>query len=286
MGKPRKGIDYKTCVKCKNQKQVNTHFYSSNSPMFPDGRVAICKQCVQKELNVSDVNTVKSILRQIDRPFIAEEWQKALDSGKEPFGWYLRVISGLKKYRDSTYEDSIEGEVDNSKYKKENEIITDEELYGSPTIEVIRKWGTGFSNKEYYELETTWNDMIRANDINTPQHKTNLELYCSLKVKTKRALEDNELKTFETMNKQFLEVQKNSGFRPIDRKTSDESAGVRNFSTIFEEVERDGFIEPYKIEFYQDIVDKTIMYLANYTRKLLNMEQLIEAPPDAPKQEE
>ncbi|MEK5036311.1 hypothetical protein MKY96_33200 [Paenibacillus sp. FSL R7-0302] len=274
----------KVCTKCRTEREITENFYSSSSSMFPDGRVTICKACIQEELDVTNNDSVKRVLRQIDRPFLATEWQKSLDSGREPLGWYLRKISALHQYKNLTYEDSVDGEVDLLKFKDDNDFdITEEDIYDKATPDIRRKWGTGYSDKEYYELEITWKEMIDANAITTPQHKTNLELYCQLKVKIKRALEKDDFKTFEALNKQFADVQKNSGFRPIDKISGSESSGIRNFSTIFEEVERDGFIEPYSMVYEQDIIDKTILYLNNYTRKLMNMGQLSEPPEDTPK---
>lgn len=276
MAHPKKGTEYKICQgTCRKNKPMIVNFYSSDSVLFNDGRVPLCKKCIQDQIDVTDINSVKKMLRQIDKPFIATEWQKCLSSGKEPFGWYLRQISSLHQYRGMGYADSIDGEVNTSTYKANNDIaLSEDDIYEKPSIEIIRKWGTGYSTKEYYELESTWNEMDSANDISTPQHKTNLEIYCQLKVKVKRSLEKDDYKTFDMLNKQFAEVQKNSGFRPIDKKSGSESTGLRSFGVIFEEVERDGFIEPWDIEVTQDIVDRTILYMSNYTRKLLNMDTI------------
>lgn len=283
VGKLKKGIEYKKCIECKRDRQLTAHFYSSNSPLFKeDGKVSICKACIQEQVDVTDLNSVKRVLRQLDKPFIAAEWQSSLNSGKEPFGWYLRVISSLNQYKDTTYEDSIEGTVSDIRYKEQNDLITEEDIYEKPTIEVLRKWGTNYSDKEYYELENTWNDMITSNDISTPQHKKQLKYYCQVAILLDRAIDSGDGEIIQKINKQFLDIQKNSGFRPIDKISASESAGVRSFSSIFEEVEKDGFIIPDVLNYEQDIIDKTIVYIANYTRKIMSMEQLIEAPDDVP----
>lgn len=280
----KKVTEYKTCIgKCKKSKPMAVNFYASDSPMFEDGRVPICKKCLQNQVDVTDINSVKKILSQIDKPFIATEWQKCLSSGKEPFGWYLRQISSLHQYKGMGYEDSIDGKVDAFSYKIQNDLeLSEDELFEKPTIEVIRKWGTGYSNKEYYELESTWNEMTSANDISTPQHRKQLKYYCQMSILLDRAIESGDESKIDKLNKQFLAIQQNSGFRPIDKKGSSETTGIRSFGVIFEEVERDGFIEPWDIEVKQDIVDKTILYMSNYTRKLLNMDSLYEVDDDVP----
>lgn len=278
--------DYKVCADCKVEKRTAANFYKTNSPMFPDGRVSICKSCIQKQIDVTDINSIKGMLRSIDKPFISEIWQNSLDSGREPFGEYLKMISGLHQYNSLTYDQSVEGEVDDLGYKYTNDEITDEDLYGKPTIETLRKWGTGYSTKEYHELEKTWTDMMTTNDITTPQHIDSLFQYCKLKVLVNRALEENDMKTFETLNKAFAQVQKDSGFRPIDKVSGSESAGVRNFSTIFSEIEKEGFIPPLPLDFEQDVIDATIMHLQNYTRKILDMGKLTGPDGDTPQVED
>jgi hypothetical protein len=68
-----------------------------------------------------------------------------------------------------------------------------------------------------------------------------------------------------------------SKFRAMDKTDADKTGGVRNFCTIYSEVEKDGFIPPW--EYYkkikgiaQDIVDKTIMHIENFTLKLNKIE--------------
>ena len=278
-----KDTEYKHCIGCKKNKPIVVNFYASDSPMFHDGRVPLCKKCIQDQIDVTDVNSVKKILRQIDKPFIASEWQKCLKSGKEPFGWYLRQISSLHQYKGMGYEDSVDGQVDSFSYKIQNDIeLSEDEIYEKPSLEIIRKWGTNYSNKEYYELENMWKEMTSANDISTPQHRKQLMYYCKVAILLDRAIDSSEEGKIEKLNKQFLEIKKNSGFRPIDRKNGSESTGIRSFGVIFEEVERDGFIEPWKVEITQDIVDKTILYMQNYTRRLLNMDTLYEVDDDVP----
>ena len=51
----------------------------------------------------------------------------------------------------------------------------------------------------------------------------------------------------------------------------------------FEEVEKEGFIKPVNYVEEQDIVDKTIMYILNYTIKLLGQTTMQKPPPDTPR---
>lgn len=258
---------------------ITNNFYSSDSDMFMDGRVPICKKCIKDEINENDLDSVKKILRQIDKPFIVAEWNTAKKSPQDTFGTYIKMINSLPQYKGLTYEDSdsdrkIRDEVFNGFSQDEGQ----EEFV--PTRELILKWGKTFDPDEYLKLEQTWEDMMFANEINTPQHKKNLAQYCKLSVLMDRALDSGQYSDYDKLKKQFDNTEKSSGFRPIDRKSGSESSGVRTFSQIFEEVERDGFIKPAPIDVDPDIVDKTILYMANYTKRLFNQELLYQAPDD------
>jgi hypothetical protein len=82
-----------------------------------------------------------------------------------------------------------------------------------------------------------------------------------------------------------------SKFRAMDQTDASKTGGLRTFSQIYAEVEKDEFIPPWeeyrKVKgLEQDIVDKTIMHILNYTLKLNKAPQLIEPPEDTPKIEE
>lgn len=271
------GNSRKFCIRCKKDKVI-TNFYSTDSDMFSDGKVPICKSCIKKEVSEDDIDSVKKILRQIDKPFIVDAWNTAKNSTADTFGTYIKMINSLIQYKGLTYEDS-----DSDKKIREEVVLSlDEDVYEpfKPTREMIVKWGSNFQPDEYLKLEETWNDMMVANDITTPQHKKNLAQYCKLSVLMDRALDNGQYGDYDKLKKQFDNTEKSSGFRPIDRKSGSESAGIRTFSQIFEEIERDGFIKPAPIDVEPDIVDMTILYMANYTKRLFNQELLSEPPDD------
>ena len=82
---------------------------------------------------------------------------------------------------------------------------------------------------------------------------------------------------------EYQKLLQSSGLRPIDKLGEQKPWDERSFSQIFEEIEKDGFIKPAPIKENQDIVDKTIQYIMNYTLKLLNQQILTEPPIDTPK---
>lgn len=266
-------------------------FYNTNSPLFVDGKVPFCKRCLKDMMDEKDLDSVKAVLRQIDKPFLIEVWKKAQSSKNDTIGEYFRQVNSLPQYRDLTWDNSIHYEkasiVDNMMNEagvnvEDVDKISTEHGEIEVSQELRNKWGN-YSNRDILVMEKTWKDMERANDVSSPQHKKDLHFYCKLSMLADKALDEGDFSGYEKLSRQLDNLKKSAGFRPIDRLSGSESSGIRSFSQVYEEVEKDGFIEPYPIQERQDIVDRTIQYLLNYQLKLLNQEQLSSPPPDTPK---
>jgi hypothetical protein len=284
----------KVCSMCTRERSLKNNFYSSASPLFRnDGKVPYCKECLKEMIDVEDLDTVHEVLQAIDKPFLAEIWKKAIESKKDTFGEYMRMVCSLHQYKNLTYKNSstkekIEKTFLDKDHRELDSIKDIETEQGNITItkELKSKWGN-YTNREILEMERLYKEMLFANSIETPQHQRQLYFYCKLSVLMDRALTEGDYAGYEKLSRQFAELQKSSGFRPIDRKSSDEANGIKSFSQIFAEVEANGYVEPLKIDLIenQDIVDRTIQYILNYTRKVLGMEKLAEPPSDTPKVE-
>lgn len=271
---------------------MKNNFYSSSSPLFRnDEKVPFCKDCLKDMIDLDDVDSIHEVLQAIDKPFLVDIWKKAIESKKDTFGEYMRMVCSLHQYKNLTYKnsstkDKIEKTLssdDQKEFDSIREIETDQGNI-AVTKELRSKWGN-YSNREILEMEKLYKEMLFANNIETPQHQRQLYFYCKLSVLMDRALTEGDYAGYEKLSRQFTELQKSSGFRPIDRKSSDEANGIKSFSQIFAEVEANGYVEPLNVDSIenQDIVDHTIQYILNYTRKVLGMEKLAEPPNDTPK---
>lgn len=277
----------KECSKCLVIKNIERDYYlAANNIINQDNRVSICKECLSKLVDMNNIESLIDAMRMIDRPFLKKTYDDAL-ANTNPFGYYMRML-GTRQNRDRTYlESEFEGHLEHKIAKSSKEINKKKNVEDIVKFKIdadtVLKWGSGYSENELYQLETFYEDMITANEVVTPQHKEYLKLICKLNLEQNKALEAGEVTAFKNLNTQYNTMIKDSGFRPVDRKSSGESTGIRTFSQIFEAIEKDGFIEPYPYQENQDIVDKTIMYLGNYTRKLVNMQSMSEPPSDTPK---
>lgn len=275
----------KVCSCCNKNKKTKDNYYMTHSAVIhSDGRLGICKLCLESAANFEDVESFVDILRQIDRPFLRPEYEASKLKGG--FGEYMRRLA-MRQNRTFTYLDSVfEGTLEHKQAKSAKEmdkkILIKDVVNFKVTPAMVTMWGNGYNESDIFQLQQFFNEMKDANSISTPQHKEQLKLLCKVNLEQNKALEEKRFGEFKTLNQQYNNILRDSGFRPIDKQSGGESVGIRTFSQIWEEIERDGFIEPYPYEEKQDIIDKTIMYMGNYTRKLLNMQSMSEPPDDTP----
>lgn len=271
--------------KCKKEKAIG-EFYSSNSVFFADGYVPICKKCIRDMINVNNIESVKQTFQKIDKPFVAKVWKSAEDSTGETIGSYFRMINSLQQYKDWSWSDSdFEGEDKTGIYKQKfdnlEEIEEIETEFGTIflTKDIAMKYGSGYTNREYLTMEKFYIEMDNTHDITEPQTKKQLVILCKLQVKMDRALEEEGRDTeFKNYNDRYEKILLSSGFRPIDKKDSVEKTGMRSFSSLFEGIERKGYVKPKPIEERMDLVDVAMREFINYDRVIDGRGRLDKAP--------
>ena len=97
----------KDCPKL-GQRLTMDYFFKSRNPLVVHH--PYCKDCVNKMIDINNMDTVYNTLKVLDTPFIMDEWNKVIKSGSTNYlGDYLKLInfSNKKKYEDKTYDDSI-----------------------------------------------------------------------------------------------------------------------------------------------------------------------------------
>lgn len=277
-------VPKKHCSSCKKDK-ATTFFFKVNSPMFTDGMINICRDCVRSQVDVNDMEKVMSFLRQIDKPFIQSYWNEAVNSKNHPLGEYVRKVNSLSHLKNKTFDDT-KGSTDvgrtsdivnttspdSIKSEKGKEIEFSEEF--------IVKWGTGYKKHEYLKMEKFYIDMYDTHEINTPIHKDMLVQLAKLAVRRNRYLESDSMSDYDKANKAFEVTMKSAGFRPVDRQGLDDATGIRSFSQIWDEVEKRGWRKPPPVVFEEDDVDAMIVSLLNYYHRLVGKQILSEIPDD------
>jgi hypothetical protein len=275
-----KSEDRQKCLgQCGKELKLTDFYNTNNKIMFPNGKTSVCKNCLKELIDYDDIKSVYSVLRQMDIPFLKDYWDKATENKGDTFGAYVRMANSLHQFRGLNWNDSVFEKITSV----QEGVIEDNTNNSYISQETVNRFGKGYTTEQYTQMEKFYDEMIASRDISTPEHKKLLIIMCKLQTKIDMALEEDNIPLFEKLHKQYQELIKNSGFRPIDKTASDVASGMRTFSQIFAEVERDGFIKPASITENQDIIDRTIQYMLNYQLKLLNTQTLSEPPFDTPK---
>jgi len=278
----------KICDNCKRELAL-TQYYNTNSVLSVDGKLNICKVCVKSMVDYNNIETVYKILQLLDVPFIYSYWRSAKEKAPEdPWSIYIRIAnSKMNEFKKGTWKDSKFEPESINQVKINIDNMVDHYSSFEPTSEIINRWGN-YSNGEYFKLEQFYWDMKEKNKIETPQEETYLKKLALISMKMDIELEAGRYDEAKKLGDLFSKYMADSQFRTIDKTDADKTGGLRGFGQIYDEVEKDDFIPPWehyrKIKgLNQDIVDKTIMHIENFTLKLNKVESMIEPPSDTPK---
>ena len=103
------------CEKCHKTLKRGEFYQSNNLEKYPDGgTIPICKKCLTMHVDNWDPATFTPILKEVDVPYIPEEWNKLLESygqdrrkvtGMTILGRYLSKMK-LKQFKDYRWKDT------------------------------------------------------------------------------------------------------------------------------------------------------------------------------------
>lgn len=293
MSTPRKNTKKEATPKKKCQgtcgkERTYTYFYKVDSPMFPDGMINICSDCVRKEVDIEDIEQVIGFLRQIDKPWLESYWNEAVKSGKYPLGEYIRKVNSLSQAKKKNFDNSDGingvGKIDLSSAKLPDYVENVKGEIIEYSDDLVNKWGIGYKKDEYLKLEKYYQDMRLTHEIHTPVHINKLMELAYNMIELQRLRQERDIQNYTRLAKTVDDMEKSAGFRPVDRQGIDGATGIKSFSQIWEEVEKKGYRKPPKISFDEDIVDGIIVSLANYYNRLVG-KQILSEVPDEIKQE-
>ncbi|MFB5759093.1 hypothetical protein [Paenibacillus medicaginis] len=266
----------KQCISCNKLKIANTSFFLSNSDFHADSRFPVCKECLKKNLNTNDLNNVKDLLLQMNRPFIYDLWQSSLEEASkkssEPFGIYLKSV--VLNHRDETWKHSIMeptdliSEIDQPEKRKSGSEFTPTDKI---TNEIIDKWGIGYSNDEYRAFEKKYKRLINNYGEKTALHTEGLITYIRYRVKEEMATAKGEVKEAKEWGTLASKAAQDAKINVSQLSKSDISGGVDVLAQLFEAVESEvGIIPllPKVLEQPYDDVDLVIWATVNYNRRL------------------
>lgn len=264
----------KVCTICHREISID-NFYNSKSPVFEDGKVTICKRCIQEMVDYKDMNTVYKILQILDIPFFYNRWEENAVQGGNMIGRYIRMAnSGINEFNNAKWEDSVfdkngsnnEKDYEKMKIKERTITLTDEQRKT-----YMEKWGIGYSDKELYSFEKKYDMLKESYSQKTAMHTEALLTYIRYRVKEELATAEGNVAEARQWGGLADRASEKAKLNPNQLKQADLTGGLNCFGELSRAVEQAVDIIPILPKFIkkpQDEVDFTLWCYINYIRRL------------------
>lgn len=281
-GNDKKSKKKEKKIKCTgdcSRELVETQFYMSASPMFPNGRVNICKDCIKEMIDYNNMETIYMVLRTIDIPFVQDIWEaceeRHIEKTKEGkkydvIGNYIRQINSLTQYKSSGWK--------NSSFKR-SEVSTEESNKEKTSLEDKRQlqeiWGNEWTTEELLLLDKTYKELSADKNMKYNSSKQYMKLATMNYVRSYVAMQKGNASDADKYTKLFNETMKMGEFNPsaLSKNSNLEKLGsFSDFSLMVEECVDIIDIQKILPEYMQmprDLPDKVIWYVVNYMQDSL-----------------
>lgn len=267
----------KRCTACGEDKRPAIDFYLSRSKLykFNDGRMPVCKECLSKlfkELNAKYSDEVKALYHlcmlfdiYFDRDLVEKSSANNNFSDEDNLlKSYMKNVNSLNQYK---FKDSMSSDcivLDDSLIKEEKENIEEdnkieEEIPISITPKIRRRWGKGYTDEEYEDLEYFYEEY--KNNLVHEDNFMKLELIremCTIKLIRDKAKRNGDYKTAREYSDLLSKKMADANLKPSQQKILGE-ADDDTFGMKLLAYERDRPV-PEVLPEYKD-VDKFWGYL-------------------------
>ena len=241
-------------------------FYKTRNATIPYH--PFCKDCVNKMIDINNLDTVYDVLKVLDVPFIMDEWNDVCNSGTTNYiGEYLRSINFThrKKYEGLGFKDSI--------FELTNDVEVNDEL--QKALDDVPQWNDEWQGKytksdlEY--LNNYYQGLMRDFKIVTTNHRDYARKIAQASLSQSKAFqqlqegrEDAEV-AYEKATKIFDMLSKSAQFAESQRGANDVALGC--FGRVFDAVEKHNWV-PEHVPTDEDMYDKLLKQFSNIERSL------------------
>jgi len=272
-------------IKCQGECKrdlIETNFYQSNSPLFNGNnhRVNICKQCINKMIDIEDINSVYVVLQALDIAFLYDYYETAKQKNpKNPFGKYITMANSMPQLKGARWKDSVFGNESNDILEDNTKTPTRRNTISIDELESLKeKFGDGYPDKEYILFEKKYQDLRPSFQLTTTMHEECLREYCIDKVKEGLAKARGEFKEAKEWASMAKEQASSGKLNPSQMSKADLSGGLDTFGQMRRMVEQTDEGEmlrilPIFMEKPKDKVDITLWLYVNYIRDLKGLEE-------------
>lgn len=266
-----------TCLSCGVTKKSG-EFYASQS-VFHAGtqKLPYCKACLIEmscdDKGNIDIDKLKKVLKEVDRPFLYDVLQSAYEEGNKlnslPLPIYWKNINSLPQYKYLTWKDSS-FENDNSVSQYEDSELDNFKV----TKDMIIKWGNGFQPEQYMMLEDLFQNLFNSYDIDNRSQEEYLKTACLYQLRNIEAIRAGNAAEATKWGGLFDSYMASGKLKPNQLSESDKMGGVTNFATFFQFIEKSNDFIPTFPDIILDDIDYAMFMFLNYNRTLLGLPEI------------
>lgn len=184
------------------------------------------------------------------------------------------VITGQVAGGPTSAYDIMMGQVRNP-FQEQNFLPEDSlidlgaDLSDEDKIYLAMKWGRLYTPAQWVTLETLYNNFMNSFDIQGAARIDTLKKICKTSLKMDQAIDMGDVDTYQKLSRVYDQMMKSAKFTEAQNKESEGDA-FDSVSAIVDFVEaHSGAIPKYECKQPQDIMDKIIIDLKEYTRSLI-----------------
>lgn len=204
-----------------------------------------------------------------------ESMKQQLEKGEISEAEYKTMVSTPTQNAELAVK-APKNEIGTDNFYDENNFISEDELI-DPAAELTQedkiylamKWGRLYKPNEWVELEKKYEEMTSSFDIQDSDTTGTLILICKTYLKMNQAIDCGDMDGYQKLSRVYDSLRKSAKFTAAQNKEV-KSDFVDCIGEMVAYCEKNGGQIPrMKIEAPNDIVDKVIMDLKEYTRSLI-----------------
>ena len=151
----------------------------------------------------------------------------------------------------------------------ESEVDPGADLDDEDRLYLAVKWGRLYRPSQWVALEQLYNEFMNSFDIQGAARIDTLKMICKTSLKMNEAIDCGDIDSYQKLSRVYDAMMKSAKFTEAQNKDK-EGESIDSASAIVDFVEaHSGEIPKYNCKEPQDIVDKIILDLKEYTKNLI-----------------
>lgn len=248
-----------TCTCCGKIK-AQEDFYTSRSYINKHtGKSSLCKECIWDYVitddNGYDYNKMLDMLQMIDRPFIQDLLSSSIDEAakgnKNVFKIYMKNLGMVqnidKRWQDSDFKGYVKPSVDETEVNPES-------------LEVVRKWGRGYTESDIEYLENFYNEYENTYATDTPVQVNLYKNIAKIHLQAEKELAENSTKNFKDLMELSSKLHNDGNIKPIQSTGANDDKGLSTYGLWIKTIEQDEPCEYFENKPLYEDYDKLKKY--------------------------